>query len=89
MSKRLLTAIATSSLVLLSTSASFAGGVRDHRNVAGRIYTGQGGYGCRCVKTSNASGGVVVTQAGKVVATKVMPAPGSTYGRGGGGGGKR
>jgi hypothetical protein len=87
MSNRLLTVIAISSLVLLSTTASFAAGVRDHRNIAGKTYIGgnHGGYGCNCVRTSNASGGVVVTQGGKVVATKVMPAPGSTYGRGGGG----
>jgi hypothetical protein len=86
MSKRmgtLLTVVATSSLVVLSTTASFAAGVRDHRNIAGKTYIGgnHGGYGCNCVRTSNASGGVVVTQGGKVVATKVMPAPGSTRGR--------
>ena len=31
------------------------------------------------------SGGVAVTRGGKVVPIKVMPAPGGTYGRGGGG----
>jgi hypothetical protein len=88
MSKRirtLVTVVATSSLLLLSTSASFAAGVRDHRNVAGKTYTTSGhGGGCNCIRTSTASGGVVVTQGGKAVATKVMPAPGSTHGRGGG-----
>jgi hypothetical protein len=80
----LLTVIA-SGLVLLSANTSFAAGVRDHRNVAGKTYTTSNhGGGCNCIRTSNASGGVVVTQGGKAVATKVMPAPGSSYGRGGG-----
>jgi hypothetical protein len=90
MSKRLttlLTAIATSGLIALSTTASFAGSVRDHRNTAGKTLIGsRGGGGCgNCVRLNNMSGGVAVTQGGKVVPTKVMPPPGGTYGRHGGG----
>jgi hypothetical protein len=90
MSKRLttlLTAIAISGLIALSTTASFAGSVRDHRNTAGKTLIGsRGGYGCGdCVRLNNMPGGVAVTQGGKVVPTKVMPAPGGTYSRGGGG----
>jgi len=81
----LLIAITTSGLVLLSTAASFAD-VRDHRNVAGQTYVGgRGGYGCNCARLSTASGGVLVTQGGKVVATQVAPPPSPPPHRGGGG----
>lgn len=89
MSKRLgtlLTAIAASGLILLSTTASFAA-VRDHRNDAGKIYTSGGhGGGCyRCLTTGKAQGGVVVTQGsgrGRVVVpTKVGPAGGAFGGK--------
>ena len=79
MSKRLgtlVTAIATFGLVLLSTEATF-GEVRDHRNYAGQTYVGGRGVGgCySCASTSTASCGVVVSQGGKVVPTKVAPPP--------------
>lgn len=80
MSKRLGTLL-TATAVLLSTSASFAE-VRDHRNIAGKTYVSRGGGGCyNCVRTSTASGGMVVTQGGKVVPTQLAP---PTH-RGGGG----
>lgn len=81
MSKRLttlLTAIATSGLIALSTSTSFAGSVRDHRGTAGKTLLGSyggGGCGSNCVRITNMPGGVAVTQGGKVVPTKVRPAP--------------
>jgi hypothetical protein len=91
MSKQLTTflaAIATSSLIALSTTASSAGAVRDHRNTAGKtLTTGRGGGGCtNCVNLNNMSGGVAVTQGGKVVPSKVTPAPGASHGGRGGGG---
>jgi len=89
MSKRpgiLLTAIATSGLVLLSTAAGFAQ-VRDHRGTPGQTYGGiRGGGGCRtCAGLSTAPGGVLVTQGNVVLPTKLAPPPLPLQHVGGGG----
>ena len=73
-------AIATIGLVFVLSSAPSHAASRDHRNTAGNVYSSNCRWHPHCTSTSNAQGGVVVTQ-GKhrqvVVPTRVTPSAGS------------
>jgi hypothetical protein len=73
-------AFTTIGLVSVLGSAPSYAATRDHRNTAGNVYSSNCRWHPHCTSTSNAQGGVVVTQ-GKhrqtVVPTKVTPAGGS------------
>jgi hypothetical protein len=76
---------AASFLTIASAVPSYAGTVvRDHRSHS-LHHGGIGGGGCRRTCNPSPQGGVVVTQTGtgKVVPTKVGPAPGRHGGFGG------
>jgi hypothetical protein len=75
-------AFTTIGLVSVFSSAPSYAATRDHRNTAGNTYSTNCRWHPHCTSTSNAQGGVVVTQGAHrkvVVPTRVTP-PGGSFG---------